>query len=50
MGPDVLWIAVNPAVLGAATAGAQAASFNGGAKARLALALPTKIVRSTIGL
>jgi hypothetical protein len=41
---------MNPAVLGAAAAGVQAASVDGGAKARLALALPIKIVRSTIGL
>jgi len=41
---------MNPAVLGAAAAGVQAASVNGGAKARLASALPIKIVRSAIGL
>src|ERR1700684_2483671 len=50
IGPDVLWGAATPAVLGAAAARAQAASSDGGAKARLALALPIKIVRSTIGL
>jgi len=41
---------MNPAVLGAAAAGVQVASFNGGAKAHLALALPIKILRSAIGL
>jgi hypothetical protein len=41
---------MNPAVLGAAAARVQAASFEGGAKARPALALPIKFLRSTIGL
>jgi hypothetical protein len=43
-------MAMNPAVLGAAAAGVQAAGFDGGTKARPALALPIKILPSTIGL